>query len=79
MNKQLVDLLADVFGLRAGDIKPTLQKSEVGTWDSLKQMDLVVSLERAYGIILDIPDIVRMTSVASIMAVLKNKGVDVGN
>lgn len=79
MNKQLAEVLAEVFGLRVTEIKPALQKSEVGTWDSLKQMDLVMSLEREYSIALDIPDILRMTSVAEIMAVLKDKGVDLGS
>jgi acyl carrier protein len=79
MNKQLAEVLAEVFGLRVTEIQPELQKSEVGTWDSLKQMDLVMSLEREYGIALDIPDILRMTSVSSIMAVLEDKGVDLGS
>jgi acyl carrier protein len=79
MNIKLVELLAEVFGLRVPEIQPDLKKSEVGNWDSLKQMDLVMSLEREYGIALEIPDILRMTSVAEIMAVLKEKGVDLGN
>ncbi len=79
MNQHLAEILADVFGLRVSDIQPALQKTEVGTWDSLKQMDLVMSLEREYGIALDIPDILRMTSVADIMAVLQDKGVDLGS
>lgn len=79
MNKKLAELLAEVFGLRVTDIHPDLQKSQVGTWDSLKQMDLVMSLEREYGIALEIPDILCMTSVAEIMAVLRDKGVDLGS
>jgi acyl carrier protein len=79
MNKQLAEVLAEVFGLRSSDIQPALQKSDVGSWDSLKQMDLVMSLEREYGIVLEIPDILRMVSVAEIMAVLKDKGVEFGS
>lgn len=79
MNNKLAELLAEVFGLRLPEIQPGLKRSEVGNWDSLKQMDLVVSLEREYGIALDIHDILRMTSVADIMAVLREKGVDLGN
>lgn len=79
MNKKLAEVLAEVFGLRTPEIHPELQKSEVGTWDSLKQMDLVLTLEREYGIELDIPEILRMTSVAEIIAVLKDKGVDLGS
>lgn len=75
MNKKLVALLADVFGLRPANITPELEKSHVDSWDSLKQMDLVMSLEREYSIELDIPDIVRMTSVSAIVSVLNDKGV----
>ena len=79
MNKRLAELLADVFGLRVNEIQPGLQQCEVGTWDSLKQMDLVMSLEREYGIELEIPEILRMTSVAKIMTALQDKGVDIGS
>lgn len=79
MDRRLAKLLSDVFGLRASDIKPELQKCDVGTWDSLKQMDLVMSLERAFGIALEIPEIIRMTSVAEIIKVLKEKGVSLGD
>lgn len=78
MNEKLAELLAQIFGLRVIEIRPDLQKCEVGTWDSLKQMDLVVSLEQTYGIELEISDVVRMTSVEEIMAVLRAKGVDLG-
>ena len=78
MNIKLAELLAEVFGLRITEVLPELQQCDVGTWDSLKQMDLVMSLEREYGITLDISDIVRMTSVTDIIAVLKERGVELG-
>lgn len=79
MNSEFAELLADVFGLPSSEIQPDLQQGDLATWDSLKQMDLVMSLEREYYITLEISDIVRMTSVAEIMAVLTAKGVDPGN
>ncbi len=72
-------LLSEVFGLRECDIHPGLKKADVGTWDSLRQMDLVTTLEREYEVALDIPDILRMISVAGILEVLQEKGVVVGN
>lgn len=75
MNKQLASVLADVFGLQTSQIVPELTKADVGSWDSLKQMDLVISLEREFGIALEIPDIIKMNSVANIMDVLAQKGV----
>lgn len=76
MDPFLIKLLGEVFGLPAAEIRTSLKQSEVDSWDSLKQMDLVVSLETAYDISLEIADIVRMTSVLDIMAVLNEKGVD---
>jgi acyl carrier protein len=76
MNKRLAAILAEVFGLRQADVHPGLKKADVGTWDSLKQMDLVLSLEREYGIAMEITDIVRMVSVEAIEEVLRGKGVD---
>ena len=78
MNEKLVSVLAGVFGLRADQIVPGLTKDDVGNWDSLKQMDLVVSVEQTFGITLEITDIVKMNSVSSIIDVLKDKGVDLG-
>jgi acyl carrier protein len=79
MNKRLVTILAEVFELKEPEVRPSLKKSDVGSWDSLKQMDLVLSLEREYGVALEISDIVRMVSVADIEEVLRGKGVDLGD
>jgi acyl carrier protein len=78
MNQRLISVLTEVFGLRADQIVPELTKDDVGSWDSLKQMDLVMSLEREFSIALEIPDIVKLNSVANIIDVLNGKGVDLG-
>lgn len=77
MHSRLTELLAEIFGLELAEITPQLGKSDVGSWDSLRQMDLVVSLEKEFEIQLEITDIVRMTSVAEIVVVLRDKGVDI--
>jgi len=79
MNARLAAILAEVFGLKSSEVHPGLKKDDVGTWDSLKQMDLVLSLEREYGIALEIPDILRMVSVEGIVQVLRDKGVNLGD
>lgn len=75
MDKRLAGILAEVFRLKESEIHPDLNKNDVGSWDSLKQMDLVMTLENEYGIILAIPDIIRMVSVGEIVGVLQGKGV----
>lgn len=79
MDSKLRETLADVFGMKPSEIKAELGREDIDSWDSLKQMDLVMSLERAYDISLDMEDIVRMTTVAAIMEVLAAKGVSLEN
>ena len=38
-----------------------------------------MSIEREFGVTLEIPDIIQMDSVANIIAVLQEKGIDLGN
>lgn len=75
MNQRLASTLADVFRLKPSDIHPGLTKRDIGSWDSLRQMDLVISLENEFQVTLGISDIMRMTSVAGIMMVLSEKGI----
>ena len=79
MNKKATLILSNVFGIKEADVHPDLTKNDVGSWDSLKQMDLVTSLEKEYNITLGIPDIVKMQSVKAILEVLKEQGVDIEN
>ena len=77
MDQHLASILAGIFKIRAEQISHVLHKDNVGSWDSLTQMDLVLSLEMEYGIRLEISDILNMDSVGNIIEVLKDKGVEI--
>jgi acyl carrier protein len=79
MNERTSKILSNVFGIKESDIHPNLTKSDIGSWDSLKQMDLVATLEKEYDITLEIPEIIRMQSVEAILEVLKEQGVNFDN
>jgi acyl carrier protein len=79
MNGKLVNVLTVVFGLRKEQIVPALTKEMVGKWDSLAQMDLVAALEHEFSVTLEIADIKKINSVASIIEALRSKGVDLGD
>ncbi len=79
MDERLKNVLADVFGMKESYIHLQLTKNEVANWDSLKQMDLVMTLEKEYSITLEITDIINMQSVKSIVEVLLEKGVELGD
>ncbi len=74
MDEKLLKILGSVFELKEFQISLELKKDDIDSWDSLKQMDLVVSIEEGYGIVLEMEEIVKMKSVQTIVDVLKNKG-----
>ncbi len=46
---------------------------DVDAWDSLKHMELIVSLEETFGVNLNFDEIVRMQSVREIKRVLNER------
>jgi acyl carrier protein len=75
MDRRLSRILANVFRVRDSDLTLDVTKDQISSWDSLRQMDLVVSLEAEYGVTLEIDDIVRMRSIGAIVEVLSKKGI----
>lgn len=75
MDIRLKNILTNVFNLKENEIHLNLSKENLGSWDSLRQMDLVMSIENEYKILLEIQDIIKMISVADILQVLSDKGV----
>ena len=79
MNNKIVTILSSVFNLREDQIVPDLTREMVARWDSLTQMDLVTALEREFSIVMEIEDIVRLTSVRRIIETLQSKGVSLAD
>ena len=79
MDMRLAKTLSEVFGVSEDKINLSLSKDNQENWDSLKQMDLVLSLEREYGIQLTFDEIRKMTSVPEIEKVLKLKDIKIEN
>ena len=73
MNEKLLEILSEVFGIKKEKIKIDMTKDDIYNWDSLKQMDLVTTIEKSYSIELEIQDIIKMKSVKSIIDVVESK------
>jgi acyl carrier protein len=73
-DERLEDLLADVLQLPLAAIHDDLAMREVEAWDSLKHMELIVSLETAFGLEFNLDEILAMTTVQTIKRVLLEKG-----
>jgi acyl carrier protein len=74
VEEKIANLLAEVLQIPAGSVADDLSMSDVESWDSLKHMELIVSLEKAFGIELTFDEIVAMRSVREIRRVLAQKG-----
>lgn len=68
------NLLSEVLQMPASQITEDLAMKDVDAWDSLKHMELIVSLEQSFGIELSFDDIVAMRSVDEIKRVLRERG-----
>ena len=73
MDEKVEGLLAEVLEIPAVAITDDLAMEDVDVWDSLKHMELVVSLEQNFGIQLSFDDIVAMQSVGEIKRVLRER------
>jgi len=68
--------MADLFGIKNEDITDSLTMANTDGWDSLKHMELIVSIERTFGIELSFEEIVAMQTLKDIKKILKEKGID---
>ena len=73
MNDKLVSILADVFDIDRSQICPTLTRADIDAWDSLRQMELVVRIEKEFQIKLTIKEIMSLSSVGSISRIIEDK------
>jgi acyl carrier protein len=76
MDHNFKKIISNVFNIKEEDVKPSLTKEDVGSWDSLKQMDLIFSLEESYNIQFEIEEIAKMNSIEEIVSVLLKKGIN---
>ena len=69
------ELISEVLQVPAAEIGDDLAMSDLEAWDSLKHMELVVSLENAFDVQLTFDEIVAMRSVREIKRVLAERSV----
>ncbi len=66
-------LLANLLQIPTAGITEDLAMKDVDAWDSLKHMELIVSLEQNFGVELTFEEIVAMQNVSEIKRVLKQR------
>ncbi len=73
VNGKIEGLLADILQVKIETITDDLSMKNVEAWDSLKHMELIVSLEEKFGLQFSFEEIVSMQSVSEIKRVIDSK------
>jgi len=72
----LQEVISRAFGLSANDITDELEYQSIPEWDSVSHLVLVTELEAAYGITIEMEDVLTMGSVAKIKELLKKYNIE---
>ncbi len=75
MESQLRELMAELLRMPQNEITGTLTMKETDSWDSLKHMELIVTLEETFDVQLTADEIITMLDMEGITKVLTDKGV----
>ncbi len=73
VEERIQNLLVQVLQIPVTTVVDDLTMSDIESWDSLKHMELIVSLEQEFSLEFAFDEIVRMRSVREIKRVLAEK------
>ncbi|OHB62918.1 MAG: hypothetical protein A2Y76_11555 [Planctomycetes bacterium RBG_13_60_9] len=76
MGQRLEELMAGLFNVERSAITDSFSMKDTAAWDSLKHMELILSVEQTFDIDLTFEEIVAMQSVHDIRRILRGKGVN---
>ena len=75
-SQRFVNLIAEILRVSPNDVVDSMGMDDVGTWDSLSHMQLIVTIESDFGVELSAEEIVEMRTIGKIREVLKAKGIE---
>ena len=75
MEEKVEGLLAKLLEMPVTAINDEFAMKDVEVWDSLKHMELIVSVEQSFNVELTFEEIIAMQNVREIKRVLENRGV----
>ncbi len=74
MNEKLVRLLSDTLGVSACAISEDTVMANTPAWDSVAHLNVCMSVEAEFGVSLSPEEMIDMTGVLAILAVLHRHG-----
>ncbi|ALJ27071.1 acyl carrier protein [Stenotrophomonas acidaminiphila] len=71
---QVVAVFARVLGIDAAQVTDELRYNTIPQWDSIAHMSVVAALEEAFGVMIDMDDVIDMSSVGKAREILRKHG-----
>ena len=71
IESRVKNILSNILGVSEDEINKDSSPNTIETWDSMKQIDLVISLEEEFDIELSNEQIIRVLGYKSLVEVLK--------
>jgi acyl carrier protein len=72
MENKLKKIMSELFDIEVSEINENSSPDNIEKWDSLNQMNLIVSLEEEFNIVFTDDDIIEMVSYPLVKLILKN-------
>ena len=76
MAERLEEVIASILALSPEDLSDDSSSENLDSWDSLRQLSIILALESAYGISITTEQAVDMNSISAIKTVLRKHGVE---
>ena len=70
--EQLQEAIATTLNVPASSITETSKDEDIVAWDSLGHVNLMMTLEQTFDLMLDVEDFPKLNSVPAILAYLKD-------
>ena len=77
MEETIKKIMSDLFGISENEITDDTSVDNTKNWDSLKHMELIVSIEEEFDITLSADEIVSLTSFAKVKQKIEEHSVGV--
>ena len=71
--KKLDQIMSEVFRMSVEELKDEYTMKNIENWDSLKHMDLILSIEKGLDVQLSMDDILKMKDIKTIRKIVKEK------
>lgn len=73
-NDRVVEVFSRVLGIAPEQVTDDLRYATIPEWDSIAHMSVVAGLEEAFGVMIDMDDVIDMSSVGKAREILAKHG-----